>query len=238
MAMVLCGTAIPSSYANARGADGTDYKWKIGKWQDEDQDEEDVVLEDGALDWDDGEDWTDDEGWEDDYQDGVQAEQDDEDWNDGYYYDVPEDWEDDYDGWDEEQDDSYDGWDEEQDDDSYEDQEEDWEEDSHDNRVLAISDIAITPAKKTIKKGKSFYITYVPAKGSAYKKLSDQEWDEICNNNIQSISFKSKKSSIASVNKFTGKVKARKKGTVAINTTIKLGNGESMTCKTKVTIKK
>lgn len=213
IALALCGVSISSPYAAAKSTDRRYNSWQdYFNWQDFTGDDEDVVLDDGN-----------------DYWDKYNS-------NDNDYYDVPDDWTDDYyddDDWDDDNSDSY--WD------GYDDYDDDWDDDDWDNdeeEGLSISDITVNPAKKTIKKGRVFYITYVPAKGSSYAKYNDEAWDEICGESIKSISFKSKKSSVASVNRFTGRVKARKKGNAVITTTIKLKNGESVTCKTKVTVKK
>lgn len=99
-------------------------------------------------------------------------------------------------------------------------------------------DLSVLPAKKTVSVGKSFTIRIVPTDESEWADIPDEEWDEICEENIDSIEFRSTKSSIASVNKVTGKVKAKKKGTAVIKTTINLVNGESVTFRTKVYVTK
>lgn len=99
-------------------------------------------------------------------------------------------------------------------------------------------DLMVSPEKKTLKVGKSFTISIMPTDDSEWEDYSDEEWEEIVAENIDNISFRSTKSSVASVNKTTGKVKAKKKGTAVIKTTIDLVNGESVTFKTKVYVKK
>lgn len=154
---------------------------------------------------------------------------DEEDQDDGYWYDVGE-WEDGYDYEDDYWydagvwDDDYDGYN------GYED--DDYEEE------LPVSGLAVNPEKKEIKKGKSFYISLVPADKSEWEGFSEEEWDEICEENIDSIEYSSTKKSVASVNSFNGKVKARKKGSAVIKTTVSMANGEIVTFKTKVTVKK
>jgi hypothetical protein len=119
-----------------------------------------------------------------------------------------------------------------EDDDDYWDDDED--EDDWWAGELTAGDLRVTPAKKTLQVGKSFTLNIIAASDSEYEDLSDEEWDELCENNIDNISFRSTKSSVAYVNQETGKVKARKKGSCIIKTTIDLANGESVTYKTKV----
>ena len=99
---------------------------------------------------------------------------------------------------------------------------------------LTKSDLKVSPAKKTIKVGKSFYIDIKAVDESEWEDLSEEEWKEICEENIDNISFRSTKSSVASVGKTSGKVNGKKKGTAIIKTTIDFANGESATYKTKV----
>ena len=49
--------------------------------------------------------------------------------------------------------------------------------------------------------------------------MPDEEWEEILDNNIDNITFKSTKSSVAYVST-KGKVKGKKKGSAIIKTTI------------------
>lgn len=99
---------------------------------------------------------------------------------------------------------------------------------------LTKYDLSVYPAKKTIRIGQSFNIDIVATDESEFADLDDPEWEELCSENIDSISFRSSKTSVASVNKVTGKVKGRKKGTAIIKTTIDLANGESITLKSKI----
>lgn len=103
---------------------------------------------------------------------------------------------------------------------------------------LTKYDLSVYPAKKTIRIGETFSIDIVATDESEWADLDDPEWDELCEENIDSISFRSTKSSVASVNKVTGKVKGKKKGSAVIKTTIELADGESITLKTKVYVTK
>lgn len=96
------------------------------------------------------------------------------------------------------------------------------------------NDIVVTPAKKTIRVGQTFFIYVVTADESEWDDYSDEEWEEICENNIDSITYRSSMSSVASVNKKTGEVIGKKKGSAVIKTSINLANGESAIYKTKV----
>ncbi|MDE6615314.1 MAG: hypothetical protein K2K35_02020 [Lachnospiraceae bacterium] len=169
---------------------------------------------------------------------------DDEDnQEDGYWYDVGE-WED---GCDYEDDYWYDAgvWDNDidyedgyWDDDIDYDTESGYDDEDYYEDELSASELAVNPEKKEIKKGKSFYISLVPADKSDWEGFSEEEWDEICEENIDSIEYSSTKKTVAYVNSFNGKVKARKKGSAVIKTTVSLVNGETVTLKTKVTVKK
>lgn len=103
--------------------------------------------------------------------------------------------------------------------------------------IFIIDDIRVSPAKKTIKKGKTFNIKIVAAGGSEFDDLSEEEWYDIYERSVDSISFRSTKSSVAYVNR-NGKVQARKRGSAVIKTTVNLSNGDSATFKTKVYVKK
>lgn len=103
---------------------------------------------------------------------------------------------------------------------------------------LTVEDIIVKPAKKTIKVGNSFSIYIAAVLGSDYEDLPDEEWEELIENNVDNITYRSSKSSVASVNKRTGKVKGLKKGSAVIKTTIDLANGQSITFKTKVYVTK
>lgn len=165
--------------------------------------------------------WYDVGGWDDDT--------DNNDWNqDNDTQDDDTDyWDDDY--WDD------DGWDDDYWDD---DDEEDWDDDDNwdDDVTLSLTDIAVNPKSKIIKKGRSFYIEIVPANKNDW--VSSDEWEEVCGDNIASVEFTSTKSSIVSASKFNGKIKGKKKGTAIIKTKITLINNESIVLKTKVTVKK
>ena len=110
-----------------------------------------------------------------------------------------------------------------------------WEDDEGDSGELTKGDILASPAKKTIKVGKSFYITLHPSDecDSEYADLPDEEWDELVDENIDSITFRSSKSSVASVNG-KGKVKGKKKGSAIIKTTVTFRDGSEGIYRTKV----
>ena len=95
--------------------------------------------------------------------------------------------------------------------------------------------VVASPAKKTIKVGKSFYINLYPSDefDKEYGDLPDEEWDELIDENIDGITFRSTKSSVASVNS-KGKVKGKKKGTATIKTTVTFRDGSEGIYKTKV----
>ena len=164
--------------------------------------------------------------------DGTHGLDDEDSQEDDYWYDVGE-WEDGYDDEDSYWYDAGVGDDYIDDEDGYWDDDEDYYEDE-----LPASGLAVNPENKEIKKGKSFYISLVPADKSDWEGLSEEEWDEICEENIDSIEYSSTKKTVAYVNSFNGKVKARKKGSAVIKTTVSMANGETVTFKTKVTVKK
>ena len=95
--------------------------------------------------------------------------------------------------------------------------------------------VVASPAKKTIKVGKSFYINLYPSDefDKEYGDLPDEEWDELIDENIDGITFRSTKSSVASVNS-KGKVKGKKKGSATIKTTVTFRDGSEGIYKTKV----
>lgn len=103
--------------------------------------------------------------------------------------------------------------------------------------TLIPEDLRVSPAKKTILKGKTFQIQVVAAGGSEFDDLSEEEWYDIYERSVDSVVFRSTKSNVAYVNR-TGKVTARKRGSAVIKTTINLSNGDSVTFKTKVYVKK
>lgn len=110
---------------------------------------------------------------------------------------------------------------------------------SSDDNVPAIEisprDIKVTPAKKTIKKKKSFNIK-AEFRKSLIEDMEQEEIDEIWANNIDGITYRSTRSSIASVNE-NGKVTAKKKGSAIIKTTLTLADGNEYIYKTKVYVK-
>lgn len=103
--------------------------------------------------------------------------------------------------------------------------------------TLGVDDITVSPAKITIHKGQAFTIKVVVVGGSEFDDLSEEEWYEIYEDNLDSIKFRSSKSSVVAVGK-TGKVKGCKRGSAVIRTTVNLSNGDSKTFKTKVYVKK
>ncbi len=124
--------------------------------------------------------------------------------------------------------------------DYYEEAEYDLDEDDDDvieANTLIPEDIRVSPAKKTLWKGGTFTVKIVAAGGSEFDDLSEEEWDYICERSIESVVFQSTKSNVASVNR-SGRVKARRRGSAVIKTTVNLSSGDSITFKTKVTVKK
>lgn len=103
--------------------------------------------------------------------------------------------------------------------------------------ALAVDDLTVVPAKMTIRKGQAFTIQVVAVGGGEFDDLSEEEWYELYEENIDSIIFRSSKSSVVSVSK-TGKVRGKKRGSALIRTTVNLSDGESKTFKTKVYVKK
>lgn len=100
---------------------------------------------------------------------------------------------------------------------------------------LSKEDIKVTPAKKTINKKKSFKIKVALTKKFTEDKESE-EIDDILERNIDNITFRSTRSSIASVNE-DGKVTAKKKGTAIIKTTLTLADSKEYIYKTTVYVK-
>jgi len=109
------------------------------------------------------------------------------------------------------------------------------EEEDDDSGRLTRGDIVVSPAKKTIKVGKSFTIRLSPSAAceEEYGYLSDEEWDELTEENIDGITFRSTKSSVVSVNS-KGKVKGKRKGSAIIKTTVTFSDGSEGVYKTKV----
>ncbi len=120
--------------------------------------------------------------------------------------------------------DEADGWDDEADDDFVD-----------ESMELTKGYVVASPAKKTIQAGKSFTIDLYPSDAfeDEYGDLPDEEWDELIEENIDGITFRSTRSSVAAVNS-KGKVKGKKKGTAIIKTTVTFRDGSEGTYKTKV----
>ncbi|MCI9125255.1 MAG: VWA domain-containing protein [Eubacterium sp.] len=100
--------------------------------------------------------------------------------------------------------------------------------------VISVDDIAVYPAKKTISKGSKFQIKLT---ADADSDISQEEFDKMVEESVDSITYRSTKSSVASVNKKTGVVTGKKKGTAEIRTTVYTADGKSRTYKTKVYVK-
>ena len=118
----------------------------------------------------------------------------------------------------------------------YEDEDDDdWDDDMDEmfSGELTKYDVRTSPSKKTIRIGKSFYINVVAQADSQFEDMPDEEWDELIEENIDSITFRSTKSSVASVNS-KGKVKGKKKGSATIKTTVTFRDGSEGIYKTKV----
>lgn len=114
--------------------------------------------------------------------------------------------------------------------------EEEYDDDGDDDAfILTKGDIVISPAKKTIKVGKSFNIGIYPSADidEEYQDLPDEEWEELFDENKDSITYRSTRSSVASVNS-RGKVKGKKKGNAIIKTTVTFRDGSEGIYKTKV----
>ena len=118
-------------------------------------------------------------------------------------------------------------------DDENESDEDEWNEEEA--GILTRGDIVVTPAKKTIKIGSSFILGLYPSEETddEYADLPDEEWEELLDESIDSITYRSTKSSVAYVSK-SGKVKGKKKGSAVIKTTISFSDGTEGTYKTKV----
>lgn len=103
---------------------------------------------------------------------------------------------------------------------------------------LTPEDVVVTPAKKTLRVGKSFSIELYPSEDmyEEYGDLPDEEWEELIDEAIDKVSYRSTKSSVASVTG-KGKVKCRRKGTAVIKTTISFSDGSEKICKTKVYVR-
>lgn len=115
-------------------------------------------------------------------------------------------------------------------------------EDDEDSEIaveLTKGYVKVSPAKKTIKVGKSFMLDFYPSKDfeKEYGDLPDEEWDELIEENIDDITFRSSKSSVAYVDS-NGKVKGKKKGSAIIKTTVTFADGSEGIYKTKVYVTK
>lgn len=99
---------------------------------------------------------------------------------------------------------------------------------------ITKDDLKVTPARKNIAQGSKFSIKVSIVDSS---DLSADELEEMLEDNIDSIVFRSTKTSVASVNKSTGTVTALRKGKAVIKTTVNLKNGQTKTFKTSVTVK-
>ena len=95
-------------------------------------------------------------------------------------------------------------------------------------------DICIAPAKKTINVGRSFSISFKADPKGEYSWLSKEEFNAMLMENVDSITYRSTNSSIAYVNKYTGRVSGRRPGYAVIRTYVNLSSGESAIFKTKV----
>ena len=89
--------------------------------------------------------------------------------------------------------------------------------------------------RETIDKKKSFNIK-VTLKKEFTEDMEQEEIDDIWADNIDNITYRSTKSSIASVND-NGKVVAKKKGKAFIKTTLTLADGKEYIYKTAVYVK-
>lgn len=96
-------------------------------------------------------------------------------------------------------------------------------------------DFLVTPAKKTISKKKSFSIKVALSKKFMEDK-EEEEIDDIWKSNVDSIVYRSSKSSVASVND-NGEVIGKKKGKTIIKTRVALADGTEYTYKSTVYVK-
>ena len=110
------------------------------------------------------------------------------------------------------------------------------EDDDDPNDDLAVEvtadDILVSPAKKTIKKGNKFKIKLTVR--TEDDSISQEELEEMLKESVDTISYRSANSSIASVNKKTGTVTGKRKGSTTIKTTVVTADGRSKTLKTVV----
>lgn len=97
---------------------------------------------------------------------------------------------------------------------------------------ITSDDLIVTPGKKTVQKGETFNIN-IAVDSSEFADYSNEEWEEVIEENIDSITYRSTKSSVAYVDR-QGNVTGKKKGSAYIRTTINFASGETVTYKTKV----
>ncbi len=100
---------------------------------------------------------------------------------------------------------------------------------------ISKGDIRVTPAKKTIAKKKSFNIKVALTEEFKEDK-EEEEIDDIWESNVDSVTYRSNKSSVASVNA-KGKVTGKKKGKAIITTTVILADNSEFKYKTTVYVK-
>ena len=129
--------------------------------------------------------------------------------------------------------------DQEDDTEAWDDDEDEDEDEAEDSKELTKGYVVVSPAKKTIKVGKSFTINLYQSAAceKEYGEIPDEEWDELVEECIDDITFRSTKSSVASVNS-KGKVKGKKKGSATIKTTVTFSDGSEGIYKTKVYVTK
>lgn len=94
--------------------------------------------------------------------------------------------------------------------------------------------IKVTPKVEIKVKQATAVKVSLPATMEKVAKLSDQASSSAIGKVV--VSYKSSNNKVATVSK-SGKVTAKKAGTVTITTTIKLYTGSTMVCKTKVVVK-
>ena len=99
---------------------------------------------------------------------------------------------------------------------------------------IGADDIKVTPAKKRLRAGSVFYIKITPADPEEWEWLTDEEFNELTEESVDSITYRSSNTSVASVDKISGKVKCHRKGSAIIKTSVNFANGDSRTYKTKV----
>lgn len=99
---------------------------------------------------------------------------------------------------------------------------------------VTADDIFVSPAKKTMKKGGKFQIKLtVRTDGD----VTQEEIEEMLEESVDTVSYRSSDSSIASVNKTTGIVTGKKKGTATIKTKVVTADSKSKTRKTVVYVR-